>query len=166
MADSINKVILVGNVGSEPQIRIAQGSSEELATFSVATSEKWKDKNSGQLREKTDWHRVVIFSLGLVKIVKEYVNKGSRVYIEGKMQTRVYEGNDKIKRYTTEVILTQYSSNLVLLDSRKDSAEYNAESNSNDTSVSNNLEKRNVVETQELEKDNSVKELIVNEIPF
>ena len=120
MAGSINKVILVGNVGSQPEIKVTQLAGEELATFSIATSEKWKDKNSGEQKEKTDWHRIVVFVPGLVRVVKEYVNKGSKLYIEGKMQTREYEGNDGVKRYTTEVLLTQYSSTLVLLDSKKD----------------------------------------------
>ena len=78
MAGSVNKVIIVGNVGNQPEIRATQASGEELATFSLATSERWKDKNSGEQKEKTDWHRVVVFSPGLVRVVKEYVNKGSK----------------------------------------------------------------------------------------
>ena len=123
MVGSVNKVILVGNVGINPEIKNIQSTGEELATFSIATSEKWKDKSSGELREKTDWHRIVVFSPGLVKIVKEYVHKGTRLYIEGKIQTRDYETSDGIKKYATEIILAQYNSNIVLLNSKKDNTE-------------------------------------------
>ena len=121
MAGSINKVILVGNVGSDPEIKTTQAGSE-IANFSIATSEKWKDKLSGEMKEKTDWTRIVVFSPGLVNVIKEYVNKGSKLYIEGKLQTREYDDAQGNKRYTTEVILSQYNSQLVLLDSRKDTA--------------------------------------------
>ena len=119
MAGSINKVILVGNVGSDPEIKTTQVGGE-IANFSIATSEKWKDKTSGEMKEKTDWTRVVVFSPGLVKIIKEYVNKGSKLYVEGKLQTREYDDAQGNKRYSTEVVLSQYNSHLVLLDSRKD----------------------------------------------
>ena len=137
MVGSINKVILVGNVGNQPEIKVTQSSSEELATFSIATSEKWKDKNSGEQKEKTDWHRIVVFAPGLVRVVKQYVNKGSKLYIEGKMQTREYEGSDGVKRYTTEILLTQYSSALVLLDSKKDNMDFGVPNNSYPTSTDN-----------------------------
>lgn len=123
MAGSINKVILIGNVGGQPEIRSTQNTGEELAFFSIATSEKWKDKSTNEQREKTDWHKIVVFSPGLVKIVKEYVRRGSKLYLEGKIQTREYEGSDSIKKYTTEIILTQYNSTLILLDSKKDTPE-------------------------------------------
>jgi single-strand DNA-binding protein len=120
MAGSVNKVIIVGNVGNQPEIRVTQVSGEELATFSLATSERWKDKNSGEQKEKTDWHKVVVFSPGLVRVVKECVHKGSKLYIEGKLQTREYHDEAGVKKYTTEVVLTSYGSTLVLLDSRND----------------------------------------------
>ena len=120
MAGSVNKVIIVGNVGNQPEIRMTQASGEELATFSLATSERWKDKNSGEQKEKTDWHRVVVFAPGLVRVIKEYVNKGSKLYIEGKLQTREYQDEAGVKKYTTEIVLTSYGSTLVLLDSKKD----------------------------------------------
>jgi len=123
MSGSVNKVILVGNVGNQPEIRISQTGGNEIANFSIATSERWKDKNSGEQKEKTDWHRVVIFAPGLVNIVKNYVKKGSKVYIEGKLQTREYQDKEGIKKYTTEVILTQYNSTLTLLDSRNNDAQ-------------------------------------------
>ena len=124
MAGSVNKVIIVGNVGNQPEIRATQASGEELATFSLATSERWKDKNSGEQKEKTDWHRVVVFAPGLVRVVKEYVNKGSKLYIEGKLQTREYQDEAGIKKYTTEIVLAPYSSTLVLLDSKKDTQSF------------------------------------------
>ena len=124
MAGSVNKVIIVGNVGNQPEIRATQASGEELATFSLATSERWKDKNSGEQKEKTDWHRVVVFSPGLVRVVKEYVNKGSKLYIEGKLRTREYEDESGIKKYTTEIVLASYSGTLVLLDDKRDSQEF------------------------------------------
>ena len=120
MAGSVNKVIIVGNVGNQPEIRMTQASGEELATFSLATSQRWKDKNSGEQKEKTDWHKVVVFAPGLVRVIKEYVNKGSKLYIEGKLQTREYQDEAGVKKYTTEIVLAPYSSTLVLLDSKKD----------------------------------------------
>ena len=99
MAGSVNKVIIVGNVGNQPEIRVTQASGEEIATFSLATSEGWKDKNTGEQKEKTDWHRVVVFSSGLVRIIKEYVHKGSKLYIEGKLRTREYEDEAGSKIY-------------------------------------------------------------------
>lgn len=119
MSGSINKAIIVGNVGSDPEIRVSQTTGAELATFSIATSEKWKDKTTKEQREKTDWHRIVVFSIGLVKIVKDYVKKGSKLYIEGKMQTREYEGQTGEKKYTTEVVLAAYNGSLILLDTKK-----------------------------------------------
>ena len=121
MAGSVNKVILVGNIGQQPEIRVAQASGEELATFSLATNEKWKDKNTGEPREKTEWHRVVVFAPGLVTVIKNYANKGSKLYIEGQMQTREYEDQSGTKKYTTEVVLNRFNSTLVLLDSKADS---------------------------------------------
>lgn len=124
MAGSVNKVIIVGNVGNQPEIRVTQASGEELATFSLATSERWKDKNTGEQKEKTDWHRIVVFSPGLVRVVKEYVHKGSKLYIEGKLRTREYEDESGVKKYTTEIVLASYSGTLVLLDSKKDSNDF------------------------------------------
>jgi len=113
---SINKVILIGNVGGDPEIRNTSD-GREIASFSIATSESWKDKVTGEKKDKTEWHRLVIFSQGLVGIVKNYVKKGSKLYIEGQLQTRKWtdkEGNDK---YTTEIILQNFNSTLQILDS-------------------------------------------------
>ena len=114
---SINKVILVGNVGQDPEIRTTQD-GREVANFSLATSESWKDKNTGEKREKTEWHRVVIFSQGLVGIVKNYVKKGSKLYIEGSLQTRKWTDNQGIEKFTTEIVLQNFNSVMQILDSR------------------------------------------------
>lgn len=119
---SINKVILVGNVGQEPEIRNTQD-GREIASFSIATTESWKDKNSGEKKEKTEWHRIVIFSPNLVSIVKLYVKKGSKLYIEGAIQTRKWKDNAGVEKYTTEVVLQQYNSTLQILGSNQNQAE-------------------------------------------
>lgn len=115
---SINKVILVGNVGQDPEIRSTQD-GREIANFSLATSESWKDKNSGERKEKTEWHRVVIFSPGLVGIVKNYVKKGSKLYIEGSLQTRKWTDGSGVEKFTTEIVLQNFNSVLQILDSRE-----------------------------------------------
>jgi single-strand DNA-binding protein len=114
---SINKVILVGNLGKDPEIRTT-GDGREIASFSIATSESWKDKNSGEKREKTEWHRIVIFAQGLVGIVKNYVKKGSKLYIEGSLQTRKWTDAQGLEKYTTEIVLQNFNSTLQILDSR------------------------------------------------
>lgn len=112
---SINKVILVGNVGQNPQFNNTQD-GREIAAFTLATSDSWKDKNSGEKKEKTEWHRIIVFSQGLVGIVKNYVKKGSKVYVEGQLQTRKWNDSNNIERYTTEIILQGFNSTLQLLD--------------------------------------------------
>ena len=114
---SINKVILIGNVGQDPEVRSTQD-GREIANFSLATSESWKDKNSGEKKEKTEWHRVVIFSPGLVNIVKSYVKKGSKIYIEGSLQTRKWTDAQGLEKFTTEIVLQNFNSTLQILDSR------------------------------------------------
>lgn len=117
MAGSVNKVILIGNLGADPEIRQTKD-GRPIANLSVATSESWKDRNTGERREKTEWHRVVIFNEGLTRIVEQYLKKGSKVYLEGQLQTRKWtdqNGNDK---YTTEVVLQGFNSNLTMLDGR------------------------------------------------
>lgn len=123
MAGSINKVILVGNVGNEPEIRQTQD-GREIANISLATSDSWRDKNTGERREKTEWHRVVVFNEGLVKVIKNYVHKGSKLYIEGALQTRKWTGQDGVEKYTTEVVLQGFNGNLTMLDSKGGSGGY------------------------------------------
>jgi single-strand DNA-binding protein len=115
MAGSVNKVILVGNLGKDPEIRRTQD-GRPIANLSVATSETWRDRNTGERREKTEWHRVVIFSEGLCRIVEQYLKKGSKVYLEGQLQTRKWQDQSGQDKYTTEVVLQGFNSQLALLD--------------------------------------------------
>jgi single-strand DNA-binding protein len=115
MAGSVNKVILIGNVGKDPEIRHTQAGAK-IASMSIATSESWKDKQSGEKREKTEWHRISIFDEKLAEIVEKYVKKGSKVYVEGSLQTRKWTGNDGVEKYTTEVVLQRFSGVLTMLD--------------------------------------------------
>ena len=119
---SVNKVILVGNVGQEPEIKNTQD-GREIATFSIATSESWKDKNSGEKRDKTEWHRIVVFSQGLVGIIKNYVKKGTKLYVEGQLQTRKWSDSNGVEKYTTEIVLQNFNSSLQILDSRNGGGE-------------------------------------------
>lgn len=114
---SLNKVSLIGNLGQDPEIRATQD-GREIANFSLATTENWKDKNTGERQSKTEWHRIVVFSQGLVGVIKNYVKKGSKLYIEGALQTRKWTDKSGIEKYTTEIILQNYNSNLQMLDSR------------------------------------------------
>ncbi len=117
---SINKVILVGNVGQDPEVRSTQD-GREIVNFSLATSESWKDKATGEKRDKTEWHRVVVFSQGLVGIVKNYVKKGTKIYLEGSLQTRKWTDNAGVEKFTTEIVLQNFNSTLQILDSRNSS---------------------------------------------
>ena len=116
MAGSVNKVILVGNLGKDPEIRRTQD-GRPIANLSIATSETWRDKGTGERKEKTEWHRVVIFSEPLCKIVEQYLKKGAKVYIEGALQTRKWTDNSGQEKYTTEVVLKAYHGVLTMLDS-------------------------------------------------
>ena len=117
MAGSVNKVILVGNLGKDPEIRRTQD-GRPIANLSVATSESWRDKATGERKEKTEWHRVVIFNEGLCKIVEQYLKKGSKVYLEGALQTRKYTDKAGVEKYSTEVVLQGFNSSLTMLDGR------------------------------------------------
>ena len=117
MAGSVNKVILVGNLGADPEIRRTQD-GRPIANLRIATSESWRDKNTGERREKTEWHRVVVFNEGLCKVVEQYLKKGSKVYIEGALQTRKWTDQSGQERYSTEVVLQGFNSTLTMLDGR------------------------------------------------
>lgn len=117
MAGSVNKVVVLGNLGADPEIRHTQD-GRPIANLSVATSESWKDKNTGERRERTEWHRVVIFSEGLAKVAEQYLRKGSKVYLEGQLQTRKWQDQSGNDRYTTEVVLQGFKATLVLLSPR------------------------------------------------
>lgn len=117
MAGSVNKVILVGNLGRDPEIRRTQD-GRPIANLRVATTETWRDKNSGERREKTEWHSVVIFNEGLCRIAEQYLKKGTKVYIEGQLQTRKWQDQSGADRYSTEVVLQGFNGNLTMLDGR------------------------------------------------
>ncbi len=136
---SINKVILVGNVGQDPEIRTLSD-GREIANFSLATSESWKDKSTGEKKEKTEWHRLVIFSQGLVNIVKNYVKKGTKLYVEGSVQTRKWTDAQGVEKFTTEIVLQNFNSSLQILDSRERSSGQSSSSSdySNNKSRNNN----------------------------
>ncbi|UPK07615.1 single-stranded DNA-binding protein [Bradyrhizobium sp. 170] len=117
MAGSVNKVILVGNLGKDPEIRRTQD-GRPIANLSIATSETWRDKSTGERKEKTEWHRVVIFSEPLCKIVEQYLKKGAKVYIEGALQTRKWTDQSGVEKYSTEVVLQGFNSTLTMLEGR------------------------------------------------
>src|SRR5215210_2952146 len=122
MAGSVNKVILVGNLGKDPEIRRTQD-GRPIANLSVATSESWRDKATGERKEKTEWHRVVIFNEGLCRVAEQYLKKGAKVYLEGQLQTRKWQDKDGQDKYSTEVVLQGFNSTLVMLDGRAGGAE-------------------------------------------
>ncbi len=126
MAGSVNKVILIGNLGNDPEIRSMQ-SGNRVANLSIATGESWKDKATGERREKTEWHRVVVFNEGLITIIERYLKKGSKVYLEGQLETRSWE-QDGVKKYTTEVVLKNFNGVLTMLDSKGGDSGYSAPS--------------------------------------
>ena len=118
MSGSVNKVILVGNLGADPEIRQTQD-GRPIANLRIATSERWKDRNSGERRERTEWHRVVVFSEGLCRIIEQYVKKGSKLYLEGQLQTRKWQDQSGQDRYSTEVVLQGFNATMTILDSRQ-----------------------------------------------
>ncbi|MEM9086547.1 MAG: single-stranded DNA-binding protein [Pseudomonadota bacterium] len=119
MAGSLNKVMLIGNLGADPEIRSFQNGGK-VANLRIATSENWKDRNTGERREKTEWHTVAIFSEGLVGVVERYVKKGSKVFIEGQLETRKWQDQNGQDRYSTEVVIRNYGGTLTMLDGRSD----------------------------------------------
>lgn len=122
MAGSVNKVILVGNLGKDPEVRHTQD-GKPIVNLSVATSENWRDKTSGERREKTEWHRVVIFSEGLARVAEQYLRKGAKIYIEGQLQTRKWQDKDGQDRYSTEVVLQGPGATMTMLDGRREGGE-------------------------------------------
>jgi single-strand DNA-binding protein len=121
MAGSVNKVILIGNLGRDPEVK-RLNSGDPVVNLSVATSESWRDKASGERKERTEWHRVVIYNENLAKVAEQYLRKGSKVYLEGQLQSRKYE-KDGQEKFTTEVVLTRFRGELVLLDARGDNSD-------------------------------------------
>ncbi len=133
MSGSVNKVILVGHLGKDPEIRHTSA-GDGIANMSVATSESWKDKGSGERKERTEWHRVVIFNENLVKVAEKYLHKGSKVYLEGQLQTRKWTNKDGADQYSTEVVLTKFNGTLILLDSKDGGLVKNSDSSAHASS--------------------------------
>src|SRR5229473_7905616 len=121
MAGSVNKVILVGNLGRDPEIRSTQD-GVRIANLNLATSESWRDRNSGERKERTEWHRIVIFNERLVEIAEKYLRKGSKIYVEGALQTRKWTDNAGVEKYSTEVVLQRFRGELTMLDGARDRA--------------------------------------------
>ena len=153
MVGSVNKVILLGNLGRDPEIRSMQSGSK-MASFSIATSKRLKDRNTQEQKEKTSWHNVVVFGDGLVNIVENYVKKGSKLYVEGELQTRKWQDQDGNDRYTTEVVLQGYNCNLTLLDSR------------NNNNQSSEITQEPSITEENSESQNSDSEDSEEDIPF
>ena len=160
MANSLNKVTLVGNIGRDPEVRSFQNGSK-VCNLSLATSERWKDKETNEPKEKTEWHRIVVFNDKLVEIIEKYVHKGSKVYIEGQLETRKWTDSSGTEKYSTEVVLRPYRGEIIFLDSKSEV----------DDSSSNVIEEDNV-SSSKIENEsssNSVEELasdLDDDIPF
>ncbi|HEY3948284.1 single-stranded DNA-binding protein [Phenylobacterium sp.] len=122
MAGSVNKVILIGNLGADPEIR-SLNSGDRVANLRIATSENWRDKGSGERREKTEWHRVVVFNENIVRVCEQYLRKGAKVYVEGALQTRKYQDQSGAERFSTEIVLQKFRGELTMLDGRGEGAE-------------------------------------------
>ena len=143
MAGSLNKVMIIGNLGADPEVRTFQNGNK-VCNLRIATSENWRDKNTGERREKTEWHSVSIFSEGLVKVCEQYLKKGSKVFVEGSLQTRKWQDQSGADRYSTEVVLQGFGGTLTMLDGRNNSNEEfnkspdNFTPNSNENSLSTN----------------------------
>lgn len=158
MAGSLNRVFLIGNVGRDPEIRSTQD-NREIASFSLATSETWKDKVTGEKKEKVEWHRVVVFSSNLVNLIKNYVHKGSKLYIEGSLQTRKWNDNTGVEKFSTEIVLQQYNGNIVLLDGKSSDDNNNNYSGNVDNSFGSSNERSKATYQ-------TIKEIEEDDIPF
>ena len=158
MVGSVNKVILLGNLGRDPEIRSLQSGSK-MASFSLATSKRWKDKSTQEQKDKTSWHNIVIFGDGLVNIVEKYVKKGSKVYVEGELNTRKWQDQDGNDRYTTEVVLQGYNCNLTLLDS-KGTSNFQQDSVEKQSNIDDNNK------TNDKLSNNQESEVLDDDIPF
>ena len=156
MAGSINKVILIGRLGNDPDVRVSQDGAK-IVRLSLATSESWRDKNTNEKKEKTEWHRIVIFSIGLADIAEKYLKKGSKRYVEGQLQTRKFNDQAGIEKYTTEIVMQNFNSTLVMLDNK-------GEENSGiiDSSFSNNIKENKTKSV--IDEKNTID--IDDEIPF
>ena len=154
MVGSVNKVILLGNLGRDPEIRSMQ-SGNKMASFSIATSKRWKDRNTQEQKENTSWHNIVVFNEGLVDVIDKYVKKGSKIYVEGELSTRKYQDKDGNDRYTTEVVLQGYNANLTMLGSGNtvSSSDDQSMSSSQEVSQSSNSLTSNSTDSSDLDDD-------------
>ena len=164
MAGSVNKVILLGNLGRDPDIRTMQN-GKKVCTFSIATSDSWKDKDTGEKKEKTEWHRVVVFNEGLIGVVESYVKKGTKLYIEGSLQTRKWTDDSGVEKYTTEIVIQGYGGRIDIV-----SAKGNNQELSEDTGISENKDvpKKEIDSKENKEKtvDDKSDNLNEEDIPF
>ncbi len=135
---SVNKAIIIGNVGKDPEIRSLQNGSQ-VANIALATSESWKDKATGERKERTEWHRVVVFSDGLVNVIKQYVKKGSKLYVEGQIQTRKWTDHKGVEKYNTEIVLQGFNATLVLLDGPKNKSDSGEQKNAGDVDLGDEI---------------------------
>ena len=155
MAGSINKVMLLGRLGADPEIRVSQD-GKKIARFSLATSESWKDKSTNEKKEKTEWHKIVIFSSGLAEISEKYLKKGSLIYIEGQISTRKYTDQSGLEKYITEIVLQGYNCQLTMVDNRGENFDSN---NISSPSIENSFETKN--------KEDNIQGIdIDDEVPF
>ena len=164
---ALNKVILIGNVGKDPEIR-TMNNGNEVAIFTLATTDSWRDKTTGERKDKTEWHRIVIYTQGLVTICRNYVKKGSKLYVEGTLQTRKWVDNQGIERQVTEIILQGFNCTLQLLDSRNSSSNNN--NNSFDENYYNSLDEGSIGNSDNFATRSNnkefVEEIIDDDIPF
>ena len=160
MSGSVNKVILIGNVGQDPEIRSFQ-SGGKVCNLSIATSERWKDRESNEQKERTQWHRVVVFNENLINLIEKYVNKGSKLFIEGQLETRKWTDSSGQDKYATEVVLRNFKGELTFLDSRSNNSDSDfTQNNSENTEIKNTEKKQIVNEPSAIDSD------IEDDIPF
>ena len=160
MANSLNKVILIGNIGRDPEVRSFQNGSK-VCNLSLATSERWKDKETNEPKEKTEWHRIVVFNDKLVEIIEKYVHKGSKVYVEGQLETRKWTDSSGTEKYSTEVVLRPYRGEIIFLDSKSEVDDSSSNVIEEDNKSSSKIENES--------SSNSVEELasdLDDDIPF
>lgn len=167
---ALNKVILIGNVGRDPEVR-TMNNGNEVAIFTLATTDTWKDKTTGERKDKTEWHRIVIYSSGLVSICKNYVKKGSKLYVEGTLQTRKWVDNQGIEKQVTEVVLQGFNCTLQLLDSKNSSSNSNNDFDENyynslDSDISTSESPNKNVGDDKTDSKEFIEEVVDDDIPF
>ena len=164
MAGSVNKVILLGNLGQDPDIRTMQ-SGKKVATMSIATSDSWKDKDTGEKKEKTEWHRIVVFNEGLIGVVENYIKKGTKLYIEGALQTRKWTDDAGTEKYTTEIVIQGYGGRIDIVSAKGNNQEH---LESQDIADNNDASEKKIDSKDDIEKTTDDKSDNLNEedIPF